>query len=336
MRKTILSLCLLAGWLLMSQPFDAVPAAVAILDSQMTAAFFPEGIDFGGETVYLLNSSGRKIERWSVSQRRSMEPILLKEAASHIRYSPAHDRLYVAYPGGKIRWFGAPLPLVENHFVDAPAPPAGLVAAGDHLLVFLSYINSSIPRQINYTFAGSVADSSTFGQQSPEYIWSPSKRLVYFTNLGSALFWEEIDAEGKIKWSVTDGYAAIYGQLHPIRVFPDGESILMGNGEIYTWNGVLKQEKSQIISADAVWHDGVLFTLPEPREMRLLQKWTDDQKLVKQVQTNGLPLRLFSTSHGLLVVSISDGQCIFTVWDGELNVLYQSIHKLFLPYVSMQ
>lgn len=297
-------------------------------------AYTPDQIILGkGEIVYLLSRSLQSIFRWSAEQHQYLETIPLSEAPTYMAYSQENDRLYLAYPSGKITQITVAKSTTEDVFANAPLPPCGLATAGE--FVFACVPVGAWVSHFTYEPTGQVISQVEWNYRSAEYIWSAANRKMYFFRDDTSpndLLWEEINTNGEIGEQLDSPYHSSTGILHPIRVSPEGNFVLLGSGRIYNASSLQQIDSLSNNIIDATWLNSRLFTLRITASEvsraadndNQLQKWGQNYSLDKVRDLNGTSGRLFPISQGLLVISQYQDAPWFSIWDSDLNEVYET------------
>jgi alpha-tubulin suppressor-like RCC1 family protein len=296
-------------------------------------SYVPDSIRIGeNEVVYLLSRSYLSVFRWLVSQRSYSETVPLSEAPTFMAYSGNPDRLYLAYPSGEITQIELDqAELSETPFVNSPQTPCGLSTAGEYL--FICDPSGAWESHFTYSPTGTLISQVDWNYYSSEYIWSEANRKMYFFRDDTSpndLLWEDIDVNGVIGDQMDSPYHSGDGIVHPIRVAPDGSIVVLGSGRIYDAISLAQIDALSNNIADVVWGDGDLFTLRAFGGGSQLQKWGNNYAVEVTRQLYGTPERMFLVDEGLLVVTNFLGRPWFSIWDFELNEVYQ-LSVLFLP-----
>jgi hypothetical protein len=320
-------------------PLDLLQPAYPPAINPINLKYEPEDIEHGGDIFFLLNNEKRNIHRWSVTETRYLESIVVQDVPTSILYHPEHNRLYVVYPGGKLTWFDPANPQTENNFVNLPGSACGLAVAGQYLVVcntstFFTNYNQLVYR-LNGERVSAITSNpyySASGGLMRDYEWDPNHRRLYTVD-NSRLFEQEVTAEGVIS-------AAKQINLSNVRYTrrsPDGQFVFVGSGSIYS-SDLLTQVKT--IAAyptaidDAVWNDAGLFTVSTfSNNNYRIQKWSDTYQVVKEEKLWGRPLRLSSTSRGLVSVTMQFGIPFFNIWNADLKTIYPPLSFVSLPCV---
>lgn len=293
----------------------------------------PEGLAYTPDTtllgnndiLYLFSKTHLSIFRWSLGEKAYLPTIGLNQAPSHVTYSPATNRLYLAYSSGKLTQIQLSDSLLEQPFANSPRTPCGLATAGEY--AFVCDRNYTEVSHITYHPNGSLISQKNYNHFSKEYVWSAANHKMYFFRDGTSpndIIWEEIDSEGQIGAKQDSPYHSSSGIVHPIRVAPDGSKVVLGSGRIYdaiTLNHV--DNLSNDIS-DATWFNGHLYTVRIINNQSQIQKWSSTYGLDNVIELENPTTQLFTTSEGILAVAQYGGVLRFVLLDAALNTLYQS------------
>ena len=307
---------------------EAVAAAVIPVDLLSPAtpgdpldptglAYLPDNIILGqDETVYLLSRSNLSIFRWSVAQHDYMETIPLLAAPKYMAYSSDTDRLYLAYATNEITEIRLDQGLAETPFVNSPEEPKGLATAGPY--VFVCDPSGAWVSHFTYSPEGVLISQEEWNYFSKEYIWNAANKKMYFFRDDTSpndLLWEDIADDGLIGEYKDSPYHSSEGIQHPIRVSPDGSTVVLGSGRIY--DAVTLEQVNSLSNdiVDAVWKSGGLVTLRSFNSNTQVQKWTATYGMMETKQVEGSPLGILSVDEGLLVITDVAGVPTFTIFN---------------------
>ena len=212
----------------------------------------PEGLPFTPNASFLdqngilcLYCKGQQsIFRWNPATQQYLATIPLLGAPDFLTYSPALNRVYLAYTSGLIRKISLADPAyAETPFANLPLAPRGLSTAGAYCFA----VDSAGGWMTHYSFdaGGSLVESVATNYYSTEYIWSDTNQKMYFFRDDTSpndLLWEEINANGTaypgkqpggIRNKIDSPLHDSSGFTHPIRVAPDGSVVVLGSGVIH-------------------------------------------------------------------------------------------------------
>lgn len=285
-------------------------------------AYEPDSMVVGkDDVVYLLSRANLSIFRWSIPQRRYLETIPLVEAPSYMAYSAETHRLYLSYPPGPIRQIHLAESTHETPFVNSPQTPCGLATAGEYL--FVCDPSGAWVSHFTYSPAGELIAQREWNYYSEEYVWSEVNGRMYFFRDDTGpndVHWEEIAADGSLGEEGESPYHGEIRTIHPLRVSPDGSTVVLGSGEIFD---ALTLERTDSLSndiADAAWLLGTLFTIrPIEGGGSELQKWGANYGVSARRELAGEPLGLFGRRDHLLAVTRVNGVPRFSQWNSALG-----------------
>ncbi|TGD74896.1 hypothetical protein E4634_06805 [Mangrovimicrobium sediminis] len=280
-------------------------------------AYIPDEIlHDGAGTLYLLSNANLSIFQWSLESRSYQETITLTETATHMAYSEQTNTLYLSYASGKITQIPLSDSRIEVPFANSPAYPKGLATAGSY--VFVVDDTGAWDSHFTYDPSGILISQVEWNYYSREYIWSEANRKMYFFRDDTSpndLLWEDIDVDGYIGIQKDSPYHSSSGILHPIRVAPDGSIVILGSGRIY--DAITLEQIDTLFNniSDAAWVGDELYTLTDGPAGTSLQQWGENYALVDAIDIVGLPLRLFQSDAGALVVTNVEGAPRFSYLD---------------------
>jgi hypothetical protein len=284
-------------------------------------AYAPDQMLMGKDNVlYILSRANLSVFRWSVVQQRYLETIPLTEAAGYMAYSATDHRLYLSYPSGAIRQIRLAESTHETPFVNSPQTPCGLATADQYL--FVCDPSGAWGTHYTYSPSGALIDQREWNYYSREYTWSePHRRMYFFRDSFSPndVHWEEVKADGRLGEAGESPYHGEIGTIPPIRVSPDGSTLLLGSGEIFDALTLVRKDSLSNNVSDAGWLQGTLFTIRPLDGGSELQKWGANYGVTARRTLEGTPLRLFARPTDLLVVTSVSGIPRFTLWNSSLG-----------------
>jgi hypothetical protein len=295
------------------EPLSAVQPGQAVDPNGL--AYIPDKIELGDGIVYLLSRGNRSVFRWSISKQKYLSTISLTDVPSQISYSAANHRLYLGYPSGRIGYFANGAPGTETGFIHLPDRVDGLTAAG----TFVFAGDPSEAWNTHYTFGAntSLLSSKDWNYYSTEYIWNAANRKMYFLSDDTSpndVLWEDIGVDGKLGQEMDSPYHDGAGVSHPVRVSPDGSTVLLGSGRMFDGLSLTQTRDLSTAITDALWVDGTLCTLENGSGGSLLRAWSaSTNSTTKELSLEGTPLRMFDTGRDLLVITLEEGRPQFTL-----------------------
>lgn len=316
----------------LSAPTPGQPVSAAGL------AFTPDHVfqDVNG-IVHLFHKGSQSIFRWDPATQKYLSTIPLIGIPSYVAYSPPLHRVYLAYPTGLIRRINlSDANLPEEPFYTLPAPATGLACAGTYLFAN----DGSGAWNTHYTVSqtGVLVDSVDWNYYSQSYVWSEANQKMYFFRDDTSpndIIWEEINANGTaypgevaggIRNKQDSPYHGDDAFIHPIRVSPNGSSVITGTGKLYNGATLVRENTLPNAINDAAWLNGELRTVRTITGVSQYQQWTGATYaagLVKQYP--GAAHRLInngSSTTQLISISIpTDGRPSFYVLDSSFEVV---------------
>lgn len=302
------------------------PAAPGPAVDPLGLTYTPDAVLLGNDGIlYLFSKTRLSIFRWSVADRAYLPTIALIQAPSHVAYASITNRLYLAYPSGRLTQIRLEEGVSEQPFANSPQKPCGLATAGEY--VFVCDPSGAWESHFTYHPDGTLISQKEWNYFSKEYVWSAANRKLYFFRDDTSpndLLWEAIDSEGQIGAKQDSPYHSSEGILHPIRVAPDGAVVLLGSGRLYDANSLTQVDTLANNITDAAWHNGHLYTTRQFTDQTQVQRWGATYGLEKGADLVSAATNLFAVEEGLLAVTNVQGMPRFVLLDDELNILYQS------------
>jgi hypothetical protein len=286
-------------------------------------AYLPDKVAQHGDVVYLLSSANRRVYRWSISGAQYLNPYVVgidegvsTLAPTRMTFSPAHNRLYLGYSSGAIRYIDvtATTP-VETAFTSIALSVNGLASVGNYLLAQ----DDSGAWETHYVInaAGVITDQAEWNYYSPEYAWDPVTARVYFYRANSSpgdLHYEIIDqATGEIAGAGETPYHGDHSFGGVIRVSGNGQLVLVGTGDLYNQNGLNWAGSLGGAVADARWMtNGTLVTLTHSSNQTVLRRRGGaNLGIIEQINLSGVPLRVVGSDAAMVVLVNSGGTVNF-------------------------
>jgi hypothetical protein len=300
--------------------------------------YVPDEVAHAGDIIYLLSAANRRVYRWSIGAGAYLKPYVVgfREgfrdiAPTLMAHSSAHQRLYLGYETGEIRYIGAGVGnAVETAFTEVPVAVGGLASVGNYL--FVQDEGSSWPMHYLFNANGIVTDSEQSYYSSPEYAWDPVNSRLYFSRANvfpGGMSYAVIDpSSGQFTNRVDTGYLDSNPIQVPIRVSANGQRVLVGSGHLYdrvtnTWPGSLG-----LSIADGRWMaNGSLIALTTNNTQSSLSRLSGSLDTLEQVTYTGQALRVVGSDASMVVLLIDNGTVRFQRYtpsddsdaDGVLN-----------------
>ncbi|AWB66586.1 hypothetical protein C2869_09155 [Saccharobesus litoralis] len=235
-------------------------------------------IDALGDKIYLLDDELAQIHVWSVSQSAYLSPIPITSQANDMVYSAKHDRLYLSYADGNIRYIDVS-DNSEHAFVNIGSSLSAITAAGDYIVA-----------KGSDGAWGSFSIYDATGQRThwedwvaPTYFmtWNGVRNRLYYISRYSPsdLRWKQLDpTTGKITGEYESPYHDSDGWVDPIRVSENGKMASLNSGRIV--NARSLETKTTLTNAenlkDTAWLFGNLFTLQANNNNSQLKRYLSD------------------------------------------------------------
>jgi len=302
--------------------------------------YLPDQVVQQGDIIYLLSTANKRVYRWSIGSSAYLKPYVVGAslgfgalAPSKMAYSANHQRLYLGYSTGAIRYIdvNAAIP-AEVDFATLTVSVAALTSAGNYLVAHVgNYYNGT---QVMNSSGVTTAQGGGY-YYSADYAWDPVTSRLYYVAIGSnssALYYEVINqSNGTITSTGYSGYySGSYSQA-PVRVSPNGQHIVIGSGEIYAQNGPTFATTVGTQITDARWFaNNSLATLVTSGNQTMLRRLSSTNlALLEQRTFTGVALRVVGSDTSMVVVVNDSGNVQFRSYvpnndsdgDGVTNTL---------------
>jgi len=311
-------------------PFDAACHSLEQGDGttcnygQVLPAFVPDQVlsDTQG-TVYMLHRSTSRIYRWSPAKNDYIAPLVVGLSTSsgniaplRIAHSPVHSRLYLGYANGAITYVSLEGDSRETAFTALGGEIQGLAAAGNFVLAQ----DPTGAWASHYVFdkRGFLTDAQEWNYFSRWYEWNPVQSRLYFFRDDTSpndLHYEEIDqVTGKISAKGETTYHGDYRIAGPIRVSPNGGSILLGSGDIYSPIDLKVVKQLGVQFLDAQWrNDGSFVVMMASGAATRVVWYSTDFKIISDRLYTGAPKALLRSGSNVILVHQRGDKPTFTV-----------------------
>ncbi|GAB5406458.1 MAG: hypothetical protein Aurels2KO_46890 [Aureliella sp.] len=308
-----------------SQPGDTV--------DPVGLAFVPDDIFVANDDTVLMHSAKHQsVFRWDPTTESYTQSIRLLGNAEYVTYSEQDNTFYSAYADGLIHKIDlGNSPIVELPFFQLPSVPLGLVVAGDYLVAEDGSGAWSTLNTIDRD--GHVVDSKDLHRPSSGLTWLAStQEMLYLSGFSpSDLHGRRINADGSdstlVKGGIgTDRNSPLHGspliQL-PIRTSPDGSTIILGSGGIFSASDFAPSNLALANSVtDIAWPDDEVFTIRNIVGVSQVQRWSGlSYELTEIRQFDFEATRLLQVNDDALLVVFSDDDGIptFQLLDHDLD-----------------
>ena len=288
------------------QPGEPLDPSETVFQAEIT-------VTDNSNTLYMLDRETLSIYRWSTDTSEYLTSWSLINPPTWMTHSNNQERLYFAYPNGKITYIDTSEDGdgTETHFSSLPLAITGLLAVDDFL--FAADASGAWNRHYSYSEDGTLINSKEWRNVSSEYLYITLTNRIY--HFSSRLEWAEIDpATGELGNDGDAPYDQSITKKYPLRQNENGELILTGAGQLIdSQNLTILNSLSNNIS-DALWLNGELITITdgEPK----IQFWNDDYELQSELPLAGAQsARLFKLNDQVLLVRDTATRPIILLFD---------------------
>ena len=289
-------------------------------------AFVPDHVIQEGDTIYLLSIANRRVYRWSIAARAYINPYAVGldsgfgiAAPTRMAYSASHQRLYLGYGNGAVRYIDVAAGSAAEHpYMDAGAGVIGLAAAGNYLLV-QDAVGYGQGTRYFVNRDGVITQTQAAYLESREYAWDPNtSRLYFFRDHVSPnnLLYAVIDQTTGMMTSTGQApYHGDYAIAPPIRVSANGQQVLLGTGDFYRQGDLQRTSTLGAPVADARWMaNGALSTLTDSGGQTTFRRLSSGSfALQEHVTFAGQPLRVVGSDKQLVILTLAAGSVQFHV-----------------------
>ncbi len=305
----------------MQNQIEAIPVSAGQLHLSGVAApylsdaYWPDvvKVDQGNGIVYMLSRSLMRVLRWSIAERRYLEPIPVGEGVSTIGYVSANNTLYVGYASGIVSQIHPDESLLELPFYQFANWIGLIVDTGNHitfsaggLAVYdLEGMRVSNPYNLSLT------------NYPPQMIWNAAQKKLYLYTFGN-LYAISLDANGQpvgLSRSSVSFPDNLFGSW--IAAKGDGSTILTSRGS--TFNGTTLAQGSSlgtdIFSAD--WLGDNLYAVIQATSSLVIRKYNAALQPIQDIPIPGSDARVFGLVDGLLVMTKEDGRIRFSILNSD-------------------
>ena len=278
--------------------------------------YTPDQVVQAGNVVYLLSAANKRVYRWSISAGAYINPYIVGVnqgfttlAPTKMEYSANHQRLYLGYSNGAIRYLdttsGAP---AETPFLTMSGTVNRLTSAGNFLVAHVGYYYSSLN---NYVIDSGGVTRDIGGSYYGAYdtSWDPVNSRLYYTASGYySLYYDVINqSTGEFGTTVSSNYYNTY-LSPPIRVSPDGQRILMGSGTVLSQSNLIPVGFLTTQFTDARWFaDDSVALLVQTGNLTTLTHQAVANTSLETRQYTGQPLRIVGSDSAMAVLVLNNG-----------------------------
>lgn len=292
--------------------------------NRVIPAFIPDKIvGDGSGIIYLLSSDNYRVYRWSMAAHGYISPLVVgsEQAINAIsptlmEYSPAHGRLYFGYENGNATYIDlAQTNGAESSFATIAQAVRGIGAAGDKVL--LQDPSGAWATHYIYDSSGHLLDSKEWNYYSRAYAWDASLNRIYFFRDDMSpddLHYEQLDpVSGEIVASGETPYHGNYQIAAPILVSPDGNSVLIGSGDIYAADTLVWKKALASSFQFGTWlANGKVVTLRAFGANSRIDIYDSNQNWTGESDISGAPRGIYELSGKIHVVTDSGSGLVYT------------------------
>lgn len=225
-------------------PFDSVRQR-GVKKHNLNSAFSDS---FGRVYLDISEGYGNNLYLWNQDEQIAETELDVKhddQGYYKIYYHKRHERVYLAYRSGVIRYFETSNPFELHDFVTLDAKPESMADAGEYLMVVAG--SGYDLRHFSIAANGDVWDSIQERRLSDHYAWNSLNNRLYQIDRTTSprdLEYEEISQQtGSFVSEKESPHHGDYTTVGPIFVVNDSTEILLGSGDIYDADS-LKYKKS--------------------------------------------------------------------------------------------
>ncbi|QGX39854.1 hypothetical protein E2H98_09365 [Permianibacter aggregans] len=273
------------------------------------------------ETIHLYSKTHGKIFRWSPVTESYLNPYsvgihegILTIRPERVSYSSAHQRIYLGYNNGQIRYLELDNPVQEKAFAATAMANTGLAAAGN----FVMASDNSGAWHTHYVFNqnGTLTDSAEWNYYSPHWTWDSTNSRMYFLRANqypNDLHYEQISqSNGEIVANGETPYHGDYPITGPIRVNASGAIIALGSGHLYNGNGLTHLRALNVPFKDARWSLNQFVTATINNSNTDIALWTADAASKKDVLVyQGTPLSMSIHNDDIILITSRNNRPAF-------------------------
>ncbi|TQV88006.1 hypothetical protein [Aliikangiella coralliicola] len=281
--------------------------------------YSPDRVVTDGTNLYLLSEENNRIYRWSIADNRYIKPMVVGYESglsivspTTIVYSEPHNRLYMGYDTGDVKYFDLIADdLLEVDFVTMEQAAEGLAAAGNFLMV--QSRSGFSDQHVFYDADANQTGLRGMGRFSKDYAWSETNSRLYYFRDGSHpndVHYDEINPDtGEVVGWGESPYHGVYSFMYPLKVSFDGEKVLTGTGNYFNGDDLNYAGSIGTRIAAAQWmEDGSLVTMTNNVDTSTLQRRdTSLLNLVEQLTFDGEAVAMFGDQSGMVLVMIENG-----------------------------
>lgn len=255
--------------------YDALPlAALGPADlgeplSPVGLAFEPTDAILADRTLFVLSSPLRTLFRWDLDSARWARSIALQSPPSWITWADSAREVFLCRTSGQILSIDpASSSPVERPFAALPMACGGVVGAGWNVLG--STEDYSWEKQFGFDRDGRLMTTRDLSYALHGATWSAINQAVYHFRDGMSpndLYATAIGPDGRILSQRESPYHGEHPLVYPIRVSPDGNTVVLGSGEIWDASSLTVIDTLEPL-VDVAWLGSDIYTLKTDRMVR--------------------------------------------------------------------
>ena len=269
------------------------------------------------DKVYILSRNNLTIFVYNVSTMSYESGIPLNHAPLFMDYSPAIDKLYLAYADGRVSQVDLST-FEETISFNTPQTPCGLESVGNYTMVCDP--TGAWVSHMTFNHDGVLISSKDWNYYSEEYHWSDANKKLYHYRDDTSpndLLWENIGINGVIGDDLDSPYhSSIWS--YPLCVHPDGDFVLVGSGKTYNAITLIEENDLEESILGCGWSRDILYTF-ENASNAILNSWSDNFISNEEGSWPGSPIQMVPLQSGsILIVTDVEGVPHFDLFNDEI------------------
>ena len=248
--------------------------------------------------------------------------------AVDIEYSNVHQRLYIGFFDGSISYVASDFSL--STFASVEGCVKDLLDADSYLIVLDCRGYSG--NYVSFNQQGlQLGENTDYYDSSLINVWNSNKSIVHHFRDGISprdVYSLEVNADGTFGSNDDSPYHSSDGIIGPISVSYDGELILLGEGDLYEAESLIKVNSLSHDFDLASWlSDSHLVTFDVNGVVTNINRFDTDFKVVETFEIEGQVLAIFNRDNHILTLVKNNGTLDFYTYipnddndnDGVLN-----------------
>ncbi|WOH35801.1 PQQ-binding-like beta-propeller repeat protein [Thalassotalea fonticola] len=239
--------------------------------------------------IYFYTDSSALLLNFNI-ESQSFESVTSTAGVTDIEYSEAHQRLYVGYASGEIKYLNDEFTL--NHHAQLDNCVSSLIDAGTYLVAReCNGYSYGVYKSIN-TYGDIIAQSQDYYDTSIYTQWNNSLSRLYHFRDGISpndIISTQINSDGSFVRSDDSPYHGAYSITGPISISYDDSLVLLGSGDIYNADGLSWFGSINTGFDFAFWQvDNSLVTLHISGSTTTLYRRDSEFRVVETVRIEGI------------------------------------------------